>query len=224
MTWIVAAGAAVLGLLLTFAALDRRRVPDRPERRGMLFFAGMSLLIVILFEVTFSHVQEGGLFDRHILTATFPLVILAGLLSNETRNRSSDEKHPNPPSPAVTATARMGLTIAAALFIAAFALFGVTAAHDYLSWNRLRWELGNELLAQKVDPLSISGGFEFNAWNNYDTFRARGNIDKTYYWWYDRPDYVIAMEPQEGYHPLKRREYYSWLHRRELQVYLLRRE
>jgi hypothetical protein len=224
-TWFVAAGAVALGLLLTFGFLGWRRLSCRPERRGMLLFTGMSLLIVILFEVLFSHVQEGGLFDRHILTAALPMIFFACLLSNGNRNGNAAENQPDPPaSAAPAATNRLTFGIAAILLLASFAYFGVTATHDYLAWNRIRWELGNELLAQKVDPLSVSGGFEFNGWNNYDTFRARGNVEKIYYWWYDRLDYLITMEPQEGYQPLKKLEYYSWLHRKSLPIYLLQKD
>jgi hypothetical protein len=218
-TWLVAAGAVALGLLLTLGFLGRRRRCGRPEQRGMLLFTAMSLLFVILFEITFSHLQEGGLFDRHILTAALPLILLAHLLSTANKNGEGAER-----LPASAATARLASRIATGLLLAAFAYFGITATHDYLAWNRLRWELGNGLLAQKVDPLSVSGGFEFNGWNNYDTFRERGNIGKVYYWWYDRLDYVITMEPQENYHQLKRLEYYSWLHHKKLPIYLLRRD
>ena len=107
--------------------------------------------------------------------------------------------------------------------LAVLAWFSVSATHDYMAWNRLRWQLGNDLLGQGVDPLTVSGGFEFNAWHNYDTFRARGNIRKVYYWWYDDLEYLITMEPQERYSVRRRLDYYSWLHRRNMPVYLLQR-
>jgi hypothetical protein len=223
-TWLAAAGASVLGLLLTFEAIARRRQPVRPDRRAMLLYAEISLLVVILFEVAFSHLQEGGLFDRHILTAALPLIILAGLVSRDTEDGNLDPRRQNPSPAAASPAPRTGHAVAAALLLAAFAWFSVTATHDYLAWNRVRWELGSELLAQKVDPLLISGGFEFNGWNNYDTFRARGNIGRVFYWWYDRPDYLITMTPQENYHQLKKLEYFSWLHRKNLPLYLLRRD
>jgi hypothetical protein len=224
-TGLVAAGAVALGLLLSFSFMGWRRTGSSPQRRGMLLFAGSSVLIVVLFEVIFSHVQEGGLFDRHILTAALPMMFLAGLPSNQSAPGKREENRPGVHSSAVwAAAARLAPATAAILLLAAFACFDVTATHDYLAWNRLRWELGNELLARKVDPLSISGGFEFNGWNNYDTFRARGHVEKIYYWWYDRPDYLITMAPQENCHILKKLEYFSWLHRRLLPIYLLRRD
>ena len=155
------------------------------------------------------------------MTAALPLlflVTLAGRLVPDTRSG-----YPNRPGLPAGMPQRASVFLAGAI-LAALAWFSVTSAHDYLSWNRLRWELGNGLLVSKVDPLYICGGFEFNAWYNYDTFRARGNIGKVYYWWYDRPDFLITMEPQEAYHVLRKKEYFSWLHRRNLPVYVLERD
>jgi hypothetical protein len=91
-----------------------------------------------------------------------------------------------------------------------------------MEWNRVRWSLGRELLERGVDPLRIVGGFEFNAWNNYDAFAARGNIGSVHYWWYDRRDYLISMTPQEGYRVLQTKSYFSWVHRQPVYLYLLR--
>jgi len=59
------------------------------------------------------------------------------------------------------------------LILAGLGWFCIAATHDYLAWNRLRWELGRGLLAEGVDPLALSGGFEFNAWQTTTPFGAR---------------------------------------------------
>ena len=224
-TWMVAAGLTILGTMVTIGAACFRRLLVRPEQRLFALYCSASLAVVAVFEVVFSHIQEGGLFDRHILTAALPMTLLICLAAEgqeqanaERESRAEGERSRSTPSikPAFTALS--------ALMLAALAWFCIAATHDYLAWNRLRWELGTDLLARKVDPLTVSGGFEFNGWNNYDTFRARGNIGKVYYWWYDSPDYIIAMEPQEEYRVLQRLDYYSWLHRRSLPMYLLRKQ
>jgi len=51
--------------------------------------------------------------------------------------------------------------------------FSTAATRDYSQWSGIRWELGQELLRQGADPLGIAGGFEFNAWINYDKFVAQ---------------------------------------------------
>jgi hypothetical protein len=43
--------------------------------------------------------------------------------------------------------------------------FGVVLAHDFLAWNRSRWEAGRSLMAQQgIPPSEIDGGMEFNAY------------------------------------------------------------
>jgi hypothetical protein len=216
-TFLTAAGVVTLGSILTLGFPRASTHGARPAFGNLMLFSLLSVLAVIGFEVVFSHRQEGGLFDRHILTAALPALLLAaglqrnGRIESPIRATKDPGRHIPPGLPAALAAATL------------FAWFSVSATHDYMAWNRLRWQLGNDLLRQGVDPLSISGGFEFNAWHNYDTFRARGNIRKVYYWWYDDLKYLVTMEPQERYSVLRRLDYYSWLHRRDMPVYLLRR-
>jgi hypothetical protein len=206
-TLVTAGGAFLLGMMATF---DTTNAPARsvsPVRRSVLSFALLSFTTIAAFEVVFSHMQEGGLFDRHILIAALPLTLFICLRAD----------HAN--APVVLHSPLFGSASSIAV-LGLLAWFSVTATHDYLSWNRIRWELGDKVLRQGVDPLIVAGGFEFNGWHNYDTFRARGNIGKIFYWWYDDPVYLITMEPQEGYQVLIWKEYYSWLHRRHLPLYL----
>ena len=222
MTFLTAMGTVVLCSIFTLgipAALTRR-TPS--TLRLLVLFALLSVLAVTAFEVVFSHREEGGLFDRHVLTASLPALLLAASLGGGKSARDAEQ------SGAATTTVghAFGSTSgfpAALAAIAVLAWFSVSATHDYMAWNRLRWQLGNDLLQQGADPLTISGGFEFNAWHNYDTFRARGNIRKVYYWWYDDLEYLITMEPQERYCVRRRLDYYSWLHLQRLPVYLLQR-
>jgi hypothetical protein len=159
----------------------------------------------------FSHIQEGGLFDRHILIVSFLFCLLLGILSGEGTGEIRES--------------RIGLArfIPAGIAIAALGAFCVGATHDYMEWNRIRWDMGRALLERGVDPLTIAGGFEFNAWNNYDTFVARGNIARVYHWWYDRPDYIISMAPLDGYQIRQAGQYFSWIHRCPVSLYVLKK-
>lgn len=221
-TILTAIGVVVLGSIFTLGipAALARRTPS--ASRLLVLFTLLSILAVTGFEVVFSHREEGGLFDRHVLTVALPALLLAASLQGS--KSASDVERSG--SVATMARHAVGFRIgflAALATIAVLAWFSVSATHDYMAWNRLRWQVGNDLLRQGVDPLTISGGFEFNAWHNYDTFRARGNIRRVYYWWYDDLEYLITMEPQERYCVRRRLDYYSWLHQRSLPVYLLQR-
>jgi len=205
-TAVVALGALACGLLCVFGLIQRR-----PYRKPLLVFAGLAFLGLALVETVFSHLQEGGLFDRHVLIVAFPFCLLLGLFSGETAGEGSEGR------------ARIPALCAAAVAVAVLGAFSVAATHDYMQWNRIRWDMGRRLLERGVDPLSIVGGFEFNAWYNYDTFLARGNIAGVHRWWFDRRDYVISMSPQAGYEVLEKKEYFSWVHRRPVALYVIRR-
>jgi hypothetical protein len=177
-----------------------------------LLFAALSFAAVVVFEIVFSHLQEGGLFDRHLLTAVFPMILMFAVIRSEL-----------PEHPVETRRLDIAGRLMAILITAAAAWFCIAATHDYIAWNRIRWAMGRQLLASGVDPLTASCGFEFNAWHNYDAFRSRGNVGKVYYWWYDRKDYLIAMAPQEGYRIELQHSFHSWVHRQEVPLYLLKR-
>jgi hypothetical protein len=204
----VAVGAAVLGMICTFGIARWRNLGQTPERKPLLVFACLAFLCIVPFEIVLSHLQEGGLFDRHILTAALPFCFVLGLFPG------GEEKQGETAKTGISAFIAPGIALAALIF------FCVAATHDYIEWNRLRWNMGSSLLQRGVNPLYVAGGFEFNAWHNYDTFVARGNIGKVHHWWYDRRDYAISMKPDADYIVLDRKEYYSWLHRRSIPLYL----
>jgi 4-amino-4-deoxy-L-arabinose transferase-like glycosyltransferase len=212
-TLLTAASIVPLGAVICVALGRLRRMrTEEPARMQFLVFGLLSVFAVAAFEIIFSHLQEGGLFDRHLLTAAVPATFLFAGLGGRIATP------PGWRDPVKRQIPR----IAAVLSLTAMAWFSVAATHDYLAWNRIRWELGSSLLADGVDPLAASCGFEFNAWHNYDTFRARGNVGKVYYWWYDSRDYLIAMSPVENYGVLLKKSFHSWLHKRDVPLYLLR--
>ena len=208
-TALVAAGALLCGASGTIGLIRLRKFPLPLEQRPLCVFAGLVLLSLIPFEIVFSNLQEGGLFDRHVLIVALPFYLLLGLFSlGETEKAAAR-------APGIPAVLTSGIAVLA------FGVFCVAATHDYLEWNRIRWEMGRGLLARGIDPLSIAGGFEFDAWHNYDTFLARGNIAKVKNWWYDARDYGISMIRQADCRVLETREYFSWVHRRKIPLYLL---
>jgi hypothetical protein len=207
-TVLVGVGAVWMGAICVFGLIRMRAIDE--SRRPLLAFAGLSFLGIAAFEVIFSHLQEGGLFDRHIVIIALPFFLLLALLAGV----SDREKGP-------ASKSSFGF---AGIALAAFIVFSVAATHDYMAWNRIRWGMGRSLLAERADPLGIVGGFEFNAWYNYDTFLARGNISKVYQWWYDRRDYLISMTPQDDYRIKQEKSYFSWVHLRTVPLYLLHRK
>ncbi len=217
-TAIVAIGVVLFGTLCVLGLIRLRRDSISRKCKAVILFVGLSFLSLALFEIVFSHTQEGGLFDRHILILSFPLSLLLGIWGRSPVSPTTKQINT---LTEIEARPRLAL-ILAGISIAVLALFCVAATHDYMEWNRIRWDMGRGLLKRGVDPLAIVGGFEFNAWNNYDTFVARGNIADVHHWWFDRRDYIISMTPQDGYQVEESRAYFSWVHFQPVSLYTLR--
>ena len=95
----------------------------------------------------------------------------------------------------------------------AYGGFTLAATHDYLSWNRVRWQALHHLMQEdQISPSHIDGGFEFNGWylydDDYDDWKYEP--DKSWYW-VDNDDYVVSFNPLTGYEEVKRYTFKRWL-------------
>jgi hypothetical protein len=89
------------------------------------------------------------------------------------------------------------------LFIYSF--FSVAGTHDYLAFNRARWQALNKLVASGITPAEIDGGFEFNGW--YQTHPRNPDTDFGKSWWFVKDDrYLISSGDFCGFQ--KREKYY----------------
>ncbi len=107
------------------------------------------------------------------------------------------------------------------LFI--YITFSVFATHDYLSWNRVRWQILTELNTQGISPEEIDGGFEYNAW--YQT-NERGHIEKISEksWWFVKNDnYVISFGKIEGFSIIKSVKYKTLIPTKNNKIFLLKK-
>lgn len=90
----------------------------------------------------------------------------------------------------------------------------VAATHDYLSWNRIRWQAINQLMVEKaISPEYIDGGFEFNGWYlynpQYNFYKKRKRQEV--WWWVKQDDYVISFSQIDGYKTIKQYYLKNWL-------------
>jgi hypothetical protein len=127
-----------------------------------------------------------------------------------------------------------GLRLSPALVLPALlaiALFSLAGTQDWLAYNRLRWQLGRELMAQGVPLRQLDAGMEWDGWRLYEETRgaqvAPGTPDAPI-WVRDiapaiDSTYVIAFSSLPGYEVRQRREYPSWLHNEPVYLYLLER-
>ena len=95
--------------------------------------------------------------------------------------------------------------------LALYAIFAVAATHDYLSWNRARWEAFRFVTDEKgKGPNDIDAGFEINAW--YQAGSARPSVKGEKSWWFVSDDeYVLSFGPIHGFTSVGGIPYRRWL-------------
>jgi hypothetical protein len=184
---VVLVGATVLAIGKT------RKVSPMPAGKGellVILLASGLIYLVPLSILTFN----GRMLDRYVLfLVPLGIVILFLLVSDG--------------GGAKAGSIIASLAVASLIFYGAFSIAGT---HDYLSWNRARWQALNNLeTEQRVGPGEIDGGFEFNAWYLYDP-SYRASPGKSWYF-VARDDFMIAFEPVPGFTEMKRYPFQRWL-------------
>jgi hypothetical protein len=97
-------------------------------------------------------------------------------------------------------------------------IFTVGATHDYLAWNRTRWQALNNLLQEGRSPREIDGGYEFNGWYLYDPndFYSITNTPnpakpEQSRWFVDQDTYLLTLGPLKKFEVLTRYPVDRWL-------------
>ncbi|MFN2377122.1 MAG: glycosyltransferase family 39 protein [Candidatus Binatia bacterium] len=125
---------------------------------------------------------------------------------------------------------RFGAGFVAALLL--MSLYSVAGTHDYLAWNRARWDLLVALENRGISPRSIDGGVEYNAERLAARLgtaptdaQARSGQPSTSksWWWVVDDEWVIAFGPLDGYAEADSRPYARWLPPSEGRVFALHR-
>ncbi len=108
----------------------------------------------------------------------------------------------------------------------------VAGTHDYMEWNRLRWQMLEELETRGVSASSIDGGMEYNAWRlaaeagdwpSDDDVRQGAAPDRPSWWWVDDDEWIIGFRPLAGYEVIASRHWRRWLGPGQGTLFLLRR-
>jgi hypothetical protein len=153
-----------------------------------------ALVVVCFVPISFAY---GAVFDRYYLF--FAPWLLALAVCGADRARAT--------APGVAGFAAAAIALAVS----------VAAVHDYLAWNRVRWDAGRWLLDRGIAPEEIDGGFE---WSNYQALageekwqgRGAAAVDRKTSGW------AIAFVPDEGDEVLARFPVDAWLPRAATEV------
>jgi len=123
---------------------------------------------------------------------------------------------------AVLVTEKSDLRVGAVAWGLALALawYAVAGTHDYMAWNRARFDMLSELESAGTDPRAIDGGVEYNAWRlahdlgtwpTTEEARPGQPASKRSWWWVVDDRYVVTFRSLEGYALKARRQYQRWL-------------
>ncbi|MGA7614426.1 MAG: glycosyltransferase family 39 protein [Thermoanaerobaculia bacterium] len=110
-------------------------------------------------------------FDRYVLDSLWPLPFLLVLIIPLERTLAK-------------AIATSLLTLVA--------FFSIAATHDYLAWNRARWQAFDRLQSEGVTLAQLEGGYEINQY-------LLGGFNGTWDSAIVDDEYILAFNPVEGY-------------------------
>jgi hypothetical protein len=202
LTWLgVAGGALLVGTALVIGLrLMLSNGEDRAARTAaasaLAFIGGNLLILVAIF-----------FYDRYFVPL-LPLVAVASGWSGATPGRTRLEW--------MLGHGALALALAGVVAIGGFS---VAATHDYLAWNRARWQLLRQLTdGEKIPPSQIDGGFEFNGFLRYGSNSKPGKS----WWWVEDDRYLLSFGPVPGFTTYRAQDYSRWLGGRG-QVLVLRR-
>jgi len=195
-TTIGAIGAAILLLYLFFALAQifTRHSSPESEKTWLTVFI-VSTIGIYFLPVSLLGLGPFGFYDRYLI---FLLPLLLMIVSISAKDIKWD-------------LSRKSISVALLMMLLCGG-FTIGATHDYLSWNRVRWQGLHYLMrADRIPPSRIDGGFEFNGWYLYDPGYDDWKYEPEKSWyWVDRDDYIISFEPLAGYRELKRYTFRRW--------------
>ena len=161
-----------------------------------------------------------GFFDRYLL---FPMLMLLPLVAASahllpspqnvsTTSVNSEQETPISVLEAQTFSPLALNWVTAALLALPLLIFAVAGTHDYLEWNRSRWQALNEFMQDPThSALDIDGGLEFNGWYGYEPkYRDKGGIVLQSSMRHG-DTYAITLGPVKGYKVLKTYPFKRWI-------------
>ena len=212
-------------LLLYFAAALLKIINHKRDQLEVKWVLILTVSTALLYLVAIAGLNIQYWFDRYLI---FLLPILMMLISELTLGISHKSLN--------------SIVIISLIGLLASAGFSISATHDYLSWNRVKWQALDTLVqVQRISPQQINGGAEFNGWyfgNKLETCNSKyqtqskptnpnwGDFDCL---WGDEGNshrnylYTVGFATKAGYNIAKQYSFRRWLPWRREQLYVLRK-
>lgn len=190
--FLVTALAGLGLLLLAYNLLVLSTVKNEGRSLAPLY---CSILLALTLGFTAINTSIRG-FDRYLLDVYLPALVCLGLSLKNSDNRV--------------------LMIPAIVLIAVMGTLTIAQQTEYMNWNRARWQAIAKLKESGVQPDRIDGGAEYSLYKKVDYWKdfeigvegkhfapldLRGREPASRFRWWPvlGDDYVISLEPIEGY-------------------------
>lgn len=109
------------------------------------------------------------------------------------------------------------------LIILSVGILSIAMNYDYFSFHKTKATLLNGILREQIDTKTIDGGFEFNAYHNYD-FNHYLKSGEQWWWIYPEMQWQISAQPKPGFSIYSEKEIRQIIPGNPLQrLYLLRK-
>ncbi len=118
------------------------------------------------------------------------------------------------------------------LLTALIAAYSIAGTHDYMAWNRARFEGLALLEAEGVSAREIDGGMEYNGWHSAADFghwpsdeeaRPGQPASRKSWWWVYDDRFIAAFRKLDGYRVKYEMPYDRWLPPSKASVFILER-
>lgn len=198
-------GIVIAALMCARWIVQLRNIFRKREQSTATIQPEITILFVVSALAYVFLTSAAVVYDRYLpfLQLTLGCGLLAALVPHQEASRRSGA----------------GLTL---LFCGLWLLFGIAGTHDYLAWNRVRWQTLNNLqIEQHISYERIDGGFEFNGFYGYVYPYQR--IAGKSWWWIKDDEYRVTFGPLTGYETVQTRSFSRWLPPGTGTIYVLKR-
>jgi hypothetical protein len=155
----------------------------------------LSIFYIVVLAAYTSAICVTGYFDRHLLLGYILIIPILILIINV-----YNKKH---------TIAHWQYAIIIAFSVLGY--FGIAATHDYLSWQRARYQAVSDLLTAGIKIDEIDCGFECNAWYNWSSYQfSPERTDMSWYWVTD-DRWALSFTELKGYRLIAIYPFQSWM-------------
>jgi hypothetical protein len=160
------------------------------KKEILLFSYGVILFNFIVLTAAF----ESAIFDRYVLAILPGIILLLGSALSGEKIKST----------------KIYYSIPVWFF---YFFYAVGGAHDWFSWNEVRWGIFNQAVQSGISPDDIDGGYEINGTSYFSkpgVIQSKRVVDML--WFRPERPYEISLNRRKGAQVLLEKPVHTWFH------------